>query len=73
MALVRAPRLPQTAGVGTILTLVDADEVDAASRQAGDELAACLERFLAATADEWTLSRAREAIAVWQGLSELRA
>ena len=32
-----------------------------------EELAACLERFLAATADEQTLIRARAALEVWHG------
>ena len=39
----------------------------AGARPAGDELAACLERFLTATADERTLVRARAALALWHG------
>ena len=38
---------------------------DPASRRLGDGLAECLKRFLAATADERTLERAREAVARW--------
>ena len=34
-------------------------------RAVGDELAECLRRFLAATADERTMERAREALARW--------
>ena len=41
-----------------------------ANRQVGDELAECLERFLAASADERTLDRARTAVALWYGLTE---
>jgi hypothetical protein len=37
------------------------------SRQAGDELAACLARFLDVSADERTLERARDALALWYG------
>jgi hypothetical protein len=39
-------------------------------RDLWDELASCLERFLAATADERTLQRAREALALWGRVSE---
>jgi hypothetical protein len=37
---------------------------------AGDELAACLERFLAVTVDEQTLVRSRAALTVWYGVKE---
>jgi hypothetical protein len=36
----------------------------------GDELASCLERFLAVSADERTLDRAREALTLWYRLTE---
>lgn len=39
------------------------------SQYAGDELAVCLERFLEARADERTLQRAREALALWERLT----
>ena len=38
--------------------------------EAGDELAACLARFLTATADERTLERARDALALWYRMTE---
>jgi len=38
--------------------------------EAGDDLAACLARFLNATADERTLERAREALALWYRMKE---
>lgn len=40
------------------------------TRDAGDELAACLARFLNASADERTMQRSREALLRWQQLSE---
>lgn len=38
--------------------------------RAGDELAACLARFLDARVDEGTMERAREALARWYRLTE---
>ena len=37
--------------------------------QLAQELAACLARFLDASADERTMERSREALARWQGLA----
>jgi hypothetical protein len=39
-------------------------------RSVGDELASCLERFLAASADERTLERARDALTFWYRLTD---
>jgi hypothetical protein len=44
-----------------------------ASVVAGAELAACLARFLDATADERTMERAREALALWFRVTERQA
>ena len=38
--------------------------------RAGDELAACLARFLDARVDEGTMERAREALALWYRLTQ---
>jgi hypothetical protein len=38
--------------------------------RAGDELAACLARFLDARVDERTMQRSREALALWYRLTE---
>ena len=43
---------------------------DDAGQRVGDELAACLERFLAATADERSLERSRDALAQWYRLTD---
>ena len=39
-------------------------------RQTADEMAACLARFLDAKADERTLERSRNALALWSTLTE---
>ena len=40
-----------------------------AGEQLVEELAACLARFLNASADERTMDRARRALALWKGLA----
>jgi len=45
-------------------------QVQKAIRPIGDELASCLERFLAASADDRTLDRSREALTLWYRLTE---
>jgi hypothetical protein len=49
---------------------VDHRSADIPPARAGDELAACLARFLDARVDERTMERAREALALWYRLTE---
>lgn len=42
----------------------------AADRHVGDELAECLQRFLAASVDERTMARAQQAVDHWYQLTE---
>ena len=49
---------------------MDHRSADTPPVRAGDELAACLARFLDARVDERTMERAREALALWYGLTE---
>lgn len=46
---------------------------DTSPLHAGDELAACLARFLDARVDEGTMQRAREALLDWYRLTEQQA
>jgi len=52
---------------GTLAKIVDLRVTAGGSgEELAEELAACLERFLTASADEWTMDRARRALDQWE-------